>query len=278
MCIIVHRPPDVNISYDKLENCWDNNDDGAGLMWARNKRICVQKGIMEFKNFIKHYEAAPKNVDIFLHFRIRTHGLASKEMTHPHKINKGIWMMHNGVINNLGNDIESDSHHFAQMLKPLSAYDLIQDSFSELIGKLIGSYNKIVILNNSGKFSIINKGEWKEHEGCLYSNMGYTKRTISYPTRYAGYAGAEDWDYYYKEEKKFLDKTKKKEAEDTKQVTATRFGEILKGHYCPQCLGCIVEYLHDKPSEETEELYCCRDCDKYFFDNELLTEEGLIGL
>jgi len=50
MCIIAIQPKTKKISNSILKNCWDNNDDGAGIMYAIDGKIIVRKELHSFDN------------------------------------------------------------------------------------------------------------------------------------------------------------------------------------------------------------------------------------
>jgi len=105
MCIIVskekgHKIPDKAI----LENCFDNNSDGAGYMYNDNKHVFIRKGFMTFKNFwndllkIKNTIDIEK-IDMVFHFRIGTQGgNTNKNKLRQKMVVTDIGVMHNGII------------------------------------------------------------------------------------------------------------------------------------------------------------------------------------
>ena len=44
MCIAIYKPKGNTISKDTLKNCFDNNPDGSGFMYAQNDKLVVKKG------------------------------------------------------------------------------------------------------------------------------------------------------------------------------------------------------------------------------------------
>ena len=114
MCVICVKPTDTLFpSKETLQNCFINNDDGAGFMYTFQDKVHIQKGLMTFESFWNCLEQARQktgdNVPYVMHFRISTQG-HHKECTHPFPLSskmehlkklKGtcsIGVAHNGII------------------------------------------------------------------------------------------------------------------------------------------------------------------------------------
>ena len=54
MCIAIYKPEGKVISQDILKECYDSNPDGAGFMYAEDKKLHIQKGFFSYGSF---YEA-----------------------------------------------------------------------------------------------------------------------------------------------------------------------------------------------------------------------------
>jgi predicted glutamine amidotransferase len=111
MCIIAIKPEGVSIPIERLKNCWDNNPDGAGLMYSENNELKIIKGLMDFDSFIKAYnDISPLEKKIIIHFRYATHGKVCKDLTHPFDIDKDLAFVHNGVLSiNLDDPLELEN-------------------------------------------------------------------------------------------------------------------------------------------------------------------------
>ena len=100
MCIIAIQPVGQYISKKTLKNCWENNNDGAGLMYVENGKVTVKKELTDFNKFYQYKKYADKlNVNIILHFRISTSAGINIENIHPFKVNNDLYFCHNGVLN-----------------------------------------------------------------------------------------------------------------------------------------------------------------------------------
>ena len=54
MCIIAIKPKNIDLpNKEYLENCFINNDDGAGFMYTKNNKVYIYKGYMDFDSFYK---------------------------------------------------------------------------------------------------------------------------------------------------------------------------------------------------------------------------------
>lgn len=176
MCIIAVKPEKVVFTRKQLKVMWDANPDGAGFMYAENGKVQVVKGLMTLSALWDAIEAVGPMRKLVLHFRIKTHGKISPELTHPFWITEGsLAMVHNGVIRNVVNETseeESDTAVFARKLanayvNPLQA---IRNEFHrEMIEAYIG-FSKVVFMDGSGAHYILNESLGTWHKNVWYSN------------------------------------------------------------------------------------------------------------
>ena len=178
MCIAIMKSESKKINKATLQRCYNANPDGAGFMYAEDKKLTVKKGYFTFKDFYKEYKPH-ENKQVLLHFRIKTHGPIDKKNCHPFLVNNGLGFIHNGIISGYGDNKESDTIAFNNaILKKLVAKhgnnSLFDDPMVELIENVIG-YSKLVFLDRHGNYKIMNedKGEWKD--GIWYSNSSWKK-------------------------------------------------------------------------------------------------------
>lgn len=181
MCIAIYKPKDKIIPKDVLETCWNVNDDGAGFMYAENKKLHIKKGYMDFESFYNEYkEHQHKNAVI--HFRITTHGETNEDNTHPFVVGDNLAFVHNGIISAVStadNTKFSDTYHFnKKILNKLYMSDnrfIKKQHFKDLIKEYVG-YSKLVFMDNKGRVTIINEASGTWDDGVWYSNGSY-KRT-----------------------------------------------------------------------------------------------------
>lgn len=172
MCIAILNLKN-SLSYKALQNSWNNNDQGAGLLYASDNRLHVYKSY-DFKDFYDEYKRVRKlhTGAIVLHFRIATSGHKKWINLHPFIVNDSLGFVHNGIISGLGNNDHSDTFQFNDMLKKLPTDFLQNDTIIDFIEDYIGN-SKLIFLDYQGKHTIINEqaGHW--FEGNWYSNNSY---------------------------------------------------------------------------------------------------------
>jgi hypothetical protein len=195
MCIAIYKPEDKVLSLATLKECYTSNPDGAGFMYAENKKLHIEKGFFSFQSF---YDAFKKheNKQAVIHFRIKTHGKIDTTNCHPFAVNNAIGFVHNGIISGFGDANHSDTIGFNQsILQPLVSkwgnLALFQDPIIDLIEGRIG-YSKLVFLDRHGNHKIMNehKGTWDD--GVWYSNDSY-KPYIAPVTTYDWKDSKYDW-------------------------------------------------------------------------------------
>ena len=166
MCIAIYKPEGKVISQDILKECYDSNPDGAGFMYAEDKKLHIQKGFFSYGSF---YEAFKKheNKQAVIHFRIKTHGKIDTTNCHPFAVNSSLAFVHNGVISGFGDSDHSDTIGFNHgVLQPLvqkwGNLALFQDPMKDLIESRIG-YSKLIFLDRHGNHNILNEQIGRAH-------------------------------------------------------------------------------------------------------------------
>jgi hypothetical protein len=200
MCIIVIKPAGIKLpAMNTLENCWYNNNDGAGLMYAAGGTVHIEKGFMSLKDFKAALKRLKKSIDVVntpvvMHFRITTHGETAPGNTHPFPITEKLPLLqmtktktplavaHNGIISITPSkkDISDTMEYVISQLAPL--YQLKKDFYRQPAGKKL-VYNfiksKMVFLDGKGRIETV--GDFiTGDDGILYSNSSYKARTIYY--------------------------------------------------------------------------------------------------
>jgi predicted glutamine amidotransferase len=219
MCIIAIKPAGMKMpAGTTIENMWYNNPDGAGLMYAANGTVYIEKGFMSLKAFKAALKQLEKTIDvvntpIILHFRITTHGKTSPGNCHPFPVTEKLPLLqmtkskaplaiaHNGIIDIKPSkkDISDTMEYIMTQLAPL--YQLKKDFYKDEAGKkLIYNFikSKMVFLDSSGRIETV--GDFITDDGILYSNTSYKARTIYYKWDLWDY-GAE---WYESEHGKYL--------------------------------------------------------------------------
>jgi hypothetical protein len=234
MCIAIYKPKDKVLSLATLKECYTSNPDGAGFMYAENKKLHIEKGFFSFQSF---YDAFKKheNKQAVIHFRIKTHGKIDTTNCHPFAVNNAIGFVHNGIISGFGDANHSDTIGFNQsILQPLVSkwgnLALFQDPIIDLIEGRIG-YSKLVFLDRHGNHKIMNehKGTWDD--GVWYSNDSY-KPYVAPVTTYDWKDSKYDW---------------------KKNVTTIRTVSLPKPKVI--AIGALVELLEDVADPATLKVY-----------------------
>lgn len=180
MCIaILNTKGQIKDKY--IKNSWDNNDQGAGLLWNENGKLNTFK-TYEYNTFLNKYkELRNKNQvnKIVLHFRIATSGHEKYINLHPFTVNNSLGFVHNGIINGLGDQKYSDTYYFNEMLKQLPSDFIYNETQKEFISSYIG-YSKLIFLHGDDNHTIINEhlGHWNGDN--WYSNDSYKQANNFY--------------------------------------------------------------------------------------------------
>ena len=210
MCIIAAKPIGIKMPEDKIiQNMWNNNDDGAGFMWAEDGFVHIRKGFMTYEDFKQALDEFCKNHDttktpLVMHFRITTHGGTKPENCHPFPISDSVGMLskpgvkckvgvaHNGVIPITPRKGISDTmEYIASQLAPLSRavpnfYK--NKDLCEMILNATGS--RLAFLNDKGEIFTI--GDFVEDKGIKYSNSTFKYSGL----RDFGWGHSYGWDDY----------------------------------------------------------------------------------
>lgn len=180
MCVIVAMPKGLTVEDDILRQCWDDNDDGAGYMFATEGRLVVRKPFFKFPDLLAAYKRDSAKYGeesaFVVHFRWATHGASNELNTHPHILCGGrVGMVHNGIFADTPpqNSGISDTVYFCRtVLAKRQPSQLLGRRFREYLEDMIG-YNKVVMMDYEGKISIVNAvlGDWVD--GVWFSNLNF---------------------------------------------------------------------------------------------------------
>lgn len=223
MCVIVSKARGVAMpSKDILQNCFNRNSDGAGLMYVNNGKVVIRKGFMNFKDFYEYVEKLDHTYDmkekaLVMHFRISTGGNVDGGNCHPYPItsdekrlretmvNTTLGMAHNGIISDYSrkDKVLNDTQCFVR-----DCVSLVHDYDNEfyknertmnMLKDIAGS--KLCFLDTNEEIYYV--GDFIEEDGVMYSNTTY-KSYISYPILNGYYYGKKSKnydfdvdDYYY---------------------------------------------------------------------------------
>ena len=194
MCVIAYKPNNIAFPSDTiLKNCYENNPDGAGFMYAYKGEVHIQKGYETWEAFKNALDKARKltgdKVPYVMHFRIATQGY-EKTMTHPFPLSSkmsnlkklkydcNIGVAHNGIL-----DLTSDgSKDYSDTMKFITDYLCLiirsytwynDDRTTTLIERLIEG-SRLAILDKKGHCQLMGNG-WVEDNNVYYSNDSYKR-------------------------------------------------------------------------------------------------------
>jgi len=184
MCLLVTQ----NSTSPVLSNDWlidfhSSNSDGAGVMYADDGNLIIQKILPKSpQDFIEFYHANIKGKNCAFHLRMKTHGDIDLENCHPYEVlNRAdhgidIWLMHNGILStgNKADTSKSDTWHYIRdFLRPMLIENpefAFHPSFASIVGSHIGSSNKFVLMDNLGRIATINQSSGVFWAGLWLSN------------------------------------------------------------------------------------------------------------
>jgi predicted glutamine amidotransferase len=179
MCIAILNTKGATLKKQLLKNCWDNNGDGAGMLYINDYGMMeVFKEMKSFDVFYDKYSEVKRMYgkrNIVLHFRISTHGGITESNCHPFMVHQDLGFVHNGMIYNVPTSkVHSDTYMFneviLQKLKEGFEYD---EDILDMIEVYIGSGSKLIFLNAQDDWAIVNEkaGHWAMD--CWFSNSSY---------------------------------------------------------------------------------------------------------
>lgn len=182
MCIIAIKPREVAYpSYKRVKNMCENNSDGFAIVWhvkgepVRNYRTLNEKKFLKKYNEITSAYKA-KDVSLFIHARIKTHGTQKLENCHGWIEDKiGLAFAHNGILSIKNRDDMTDSEtFFRDIFAPV--FEIGGWSAGERAIKACIGTSKFCFMDMYG--NLIHYGNYiKGDDGILYSNDSYLERT-----------------------------------------------------------------------------------------------------
>jgi hypothetical protein len=275
MCIIAIKQAGLKgIDKDILENCFDNNPDGAGIMYNDNGKVVIKKGFMRFEDLwqavrcIKKIEAKT----VVYHFRIGTSGGNVAKNTHPFPISEktkdleklevvtDIGFAHNGVIDIDVDKGISDTMTYIKRIAKFKGLIGAQDAdFLALMG-LSTKGSRLTILYPNGTVITTGNG-WIVDNGITYSNGTY--KAYFPVTNWKDWKRGKDKDkgysYGYEDDKPLFEDY---EVPEGKVLYCTECNGELESYgdwlLCPYC-NTEYEYLGDGKIESYD-WDCVEDC------------------
>lgn len=189
MCVIVVKPSRSEITdqrMQQLKRCFQNNPDGAGLMFPTGSMVQIVKGFMEFEElrwWIDKRADLLASRQVVFHFRYATHGTVCEENCHPFPLSHDamelnsiatladVAFVHNGVIPGLFDPmgIDSDTCLFADRYLADVGNDVFQRRVRKWLHKEV-PFNKFVFMSNTRLLLV---GEFERDGNWRFSNRDY---------------------------------------------------------------------------------------------------------
>ncbi len=189
MCIIVHKPKDIILDEIVLKNCFNRNDDGAGIAYVKEGKLVIDKGYHDLDKFLAAVKAVEAE-ELVIHCRLMSKGEVSDENCHPFRIDSeqvpemSFAFCHNGTLNWRSTTDKSDSRFFAEdVLQQILDRDPYFFEFPidrAMMSSYIGTNNKFCLMRynsalNETNVFFVNKQEGIEWNGCWFSNLSFTE-------------------------------------------------------------------------------------------------------
>lgn len=276
MCIAIYNPNNVTLKKKVLKNCWDNNTDGAGMLYLDGGVLKVHKEMTNFNNFYSFYQDVRRNHSkshIVLHFRISTHGKINETNCHPFLVNNKLGFVHNGIISNSPYSKDfSDTYMFNEhILQKLPSDFLHNDALTELITEYIGTGSKLIFFDDTNQAYIFNEKAGVWDNGCWFSNTTYK---YSGYRDYGGFSVPKSttyaYDYSYNKAIGKWERALKEDIEDTSswntlssdsykaecdccgKITSIKDDYYTMGSYCEKCYNDDIMPYRQKMQDEED--------------------------
>lgn len=176
MCLLIHQPRGVTFSRADIADFAKRNPDGFGVAYGDGKRLHLLRLVGSLSEIQDAYTRHAAGRECVIHFRMTTHGETNADNAHPYPITPDIALAHNGMlaIGNPHDESMSDTWHLVEFfIRPIAQTDpdlLFNPVWGEMLGRLIGSGNKLAIAHRDGRVAIINKAAGTTHKGAWLSN------------------------------------------------------------------------------------------------------------
>lgn len=206
MCIILTCEQNVRPTHELLDVCFNNNPDGAGIMWVEDGVVCTDKGFYSLRTLEAAIEDVPLNSRLVIHMRIATSGGINVGTCHPFPICNDLEELHapftecdaavahNGIISGVPTDDKrgiSDTVYFVShyVNNLYNEEGLTKSSLRRI--KEAAPGNRFAIMTNDGAVHRLGVGWQTVTKGIQASNGSW--RYNKYLWNYSLWDD-EDWD------------------------------------------------------------------------------------
>ena len=260
MCIILTCDPNVRPSFDLLDTCFDNNPDGAGIMWCEHGTVQTSKGYTTASDLFSMIECVPSDSPLCIHMRIATSGGIDVGTCHPFPVCDDLdilhasdtecrlALMHNGVIPDeptdtllgISDTVSFTMHTVTELHKRYG----LSKAFRRHM-RAMAPHNRFALLSADGTITRIGAGWETIQNGMHASNSSWTYR------RNVMTWNASSWDYY--------------DTEEYETEVYEHWDDIIE-RYCYGCsymTHCLVHgpecFAADDIADDTEPLFTMDD-------------------
>lgn len=185
MCLIIHKPAGVAIAPELLEAALSLNDEGFGVMgFEPDNSLLLKRASHISLEKLRLFEREHRDAEYVLHLRKRTKGDSGEHNTHPFKVTRSLYLMHNGTVQvPIRIAGRSDTWHLVQdILRPLAQRRpgvLLDNAFIRLVEMALTPDNKIALMDYAERrIVILNQHHGAEFEGLWISNTRWIDRRI----------------------------------------------------------------------------------------------------
>lgn len=178
MCLIIFTSnlARARIRRGVLEKAFYQNYDGVGIAYIDDGVLKVSKGHDIFDEFYADYRQTRTKVGsgaCLIHFRAKSVGAVNAANIQPVVIHAGkLVMAHNGTIDSLKGDEESDSVRLGANIRRLGWEFPFTKPQVEILTMLCAGRSKLVFFDSTGKHQIVNANLGKWSRGAWYSDGG----------------------------------------------------------------------------------------------------------
>lgn len=209
MCIILTCDPNKRPTADLLETCFDNNPDGAGVMWIEDGAVQTSKGYMGLDDLLNVVSFVPIDSPLCIHMRIATSGGIDASVCHPFPIcdsldamhaldvECGAALMHNGIIAGVPTD---DMHGVSDTVKfTMTTVNNLFERYHHTCKRMKDGMrraapgNRFALLESDGTMTRIGDGWNTVTDGIQASNRSW-RRPVFMPHAWkTPYSDADEW-------------------------------------------------------------------------------------
>jgi hypothetical protein len=187
MCVLIYCES-RKVSEKEFKNCFDVNSDGFGMAWREGEKIFFKKGMMKLEDAWKFYNEYKFPNGHVLHFRKKSTGSISPELTHPFIVSEtseplleGAFLVdkkNHGLLFQNGTLKDWENYLMSYMI---ASGKSIKNELSDTraMAVIISRTGQHLLSHLPGKFLFFDKkyayiyGDFEKVDGVFFSNDSY---------------------------------------------------------------------------------------------------------